>query len=304
MNKRAGPFDRIVSRCLEKQPAKRYQTFDGLLTDLEEAYRQLTGVTYIRHNQDESASTTYEYSIDRARSFFILGNQDMALGELEDILLGNPTAADAWQLKGSVLAQQERPHDALTCFEKVLQISPSTSAQISKGMAYLMLGRVDDAIEILKAFVDDASRDKAHVALVNLGIAYQMKGKNAEALQCFAGAIRIDPWSRSAWVNKANVLRTEGRSDEAMLCLKQAFIYSISFKDRIELIFDLGEADEYMCDMALHALTRIPPQVILQLVRRFSGDRVGGNDTVPINAKIYDTQMYAKVSLLVAKLRI
>jgi hypothetical protein len=63
---RAGPFDYIVLRCLEKQPTKRYQTFDGLVTDLEEAYRQLTGVTDIRHRQDESTSTTYDYSMDRA----------------------------------------------------------------------------------------------------------------------------------------------------------------------------------------------------------------------------------------------
>jgi hypothetical protein len=43
------------------------------------------------------------------RRSFILGNQDMALSQLEDILLVNPTSADAWQLKGNVLAQQERP---------------------------------------------------------------------------------------------------------------------------------------------------------------------------------------------------
>ena len=65
----------------------------------------------------------------------------------------------------------------------------------------------------------NAERPEAHV---NLGIVNQKRGNPAAARRNYDQALALAPWFVPAWVNLADLLRTEGREDEAAAALRRA----------------------------------------------------------------------------------
>ena len=174
----------FIHKCLQKNPANRYQNFIELRHDLSKIYVDLTG----KKIPEQSAE------------------------ELE-----------AWELtnKGAALVALDRPDEALTCYDKALEIKPRfAEAWNNKGNALGALGRSDETV----ACCDKAQSINPQYAEAwnNKGVALGAFGRYEEALTCCDKALEIKPRYAEAWYNKGVALDALGRSDEAVVCYDEA----------------------------------------------------------------------------------
>lgn len=78
----------------------------------------------------------------------------------------NPKEADPWDYMGFALLELARPQEALTCFEKALQLDPlHKSAVRDKGECLIRLGQFDKAVRWLNEAVERIPTDDIRIQL-------------------------------------------------------------------------------------------------------------------------------------------
>jgi Flp pilus assembly protein TadD len=99
---------------------------------------------------------------------------------------------DAHYALGLLLAREGRPDEALTCFEKAIEIEPQDADILnSLGLALAQTGRLDEAIDRHKeALKIDPHHPWAHFSL---GMAYLMKGDTRKAREVYRNLRTINP---------------------------------------------------------------------------------------------------------------
>jgi tetratricopeptide (TPR) repeat protein len=116
---------------------------------------------------------------------------------------------------GIALMQKGRMDEAITHFQKALQINPDNAvAHNNFGNALSQEGRVDEAItQYQKALRIDPNLALAHI---NLGLVLFQQGKVDEAITQYQEALEINPDYADARVSLGNFLLQKGRVDEAI----------------------------------------------------------------------------------------
>jgi predicted O-linked N-acetylglucosamine transferase (SPINDLY family) len=177
------------------------------------------------------------------------GNSQSAERLLKRALLVDPQSAAARCDLGVVLAAQQRPDEALACYDHVMALKPDfLDALLNRGNLLLRLGRFaeavtsyDNAIAINPHHVNALERKgealhylgrfteaitcyntiltvkPAHVpALVNRGAAFKDLRQAKEAIADFDLALAITPDNTIAWINRGQTLLVLGRVGEAL----------------------------------------------------------------------------------------
>jgi serine/threonine protein kinase len=209
----------VVHTCLTKDPAARYPDFDVLRARLAEIYESLTGeaAPQPRAGTDLDAVDFNNKGVSLAN----LGRHEEALTCYERALEINPRDGIAWSNKGVALADLDRRAEALTCFERALEINPRyADAWSNKGLALANLGRHEEALTCYERVLEINPRDPK--AWSNKGVALADLGRHAEVLTCFERALEIDPHDAKAWSNKGVALKNLGRPAEDLTCFERA----------------------------------------------------------------------------------
>jgi serine/threonine protein kinase len=178
------PLFPVTQRCLEKESHRRYRSFKELRLDLEKLLKRETGEIL----------------------------NPPGLKELE-----------VWELsnKGASLDKLGQFDEALTCYNKALEIDPrDTIAWINKGASLDKLGQFDEALTCYNKALEIDPRNT--VGLMNKGRSLHSLGRYDEALTCYNKALEIDPRYAGAWSSKGFSLAKLGRFDEAILCFNKA----------------------------------------------------------------------------------
>ncbi|MGO9587298.1 MAG: tetratricopeptide repeat protein, partial [Limisphaerales bacterium] len=131
---------------------------------------------------------------------------------------------------GCTLLQKKRLDEALTHFQKALQIKPRyVEACYNAGNALLQKGKVDEAITYYqKALQIIPGYTKA---CYNLGNALLQKGKVDEAIAEYQKVLQINPDNAEAHNNQGNALLKKGRVDEAITHYQKALQINPDFTD-------------------------------------------------------------------------
>ena len=209
----------VVHTCLAKGPAARYANFDVLRARLAEIYESLTGeaAPQPRAGTDLDAVDFNNKGVSLAN----LGRHEEALTCYERALEINPRDGIAWSNKGVALADLGRYAEALTCFERALEINPRKSlAWSNKGLALKKLGRPAEALTCYERALEINPR--LAEAWSDKGVALKNLGRHAEALTCYERALEINPRKSLAWSNKGVALADLGRPAEALTCYQRA----------------------------------------------------------------------------------
>lgn len=178
-------LDRLIIKCLEKNPLNRYNNFTELKTDLMGVY------------------------FDHTRENYIVVGKKEALTVLD------------WISKGIALHQLGKLQDAVKCYAKALEINPRNSiAWCNKGTAHNCLGENEEAINCFDNAIDLDSKDV--LAWTNKGLTFFELGKFQESIICFNRATDIDPLYQHAWNNKGIVLEKLRQFQEAIECYDKA----------------------------------------------------------------------------------
>jgi tetratricopeptide (TPR) repeat protein len=225
----------LVDRCLRKNPAERFPSFDALSEPLEELYLKLGRICSdeCHHDADLNDSGDLHHIIhgldNRAQSLSRLGHFEESLqcwDKLIEISSGEPRALRG---KGDVLATLGRYSEALACYDVSLERMPNDIEQwMDKGLILFKQTRLQEAIRCF---------DKALTIKVQPNTIWGNKGHPVEIhrantssqIQAFQrwyenemkkGALLLS----RVYVNKARVLAAQGDHSAALDCVEHGLL--------------------------------------------------------------------------------
>lgn len=247
-------LDEIVISCLQKKPSERFENFVLLQQELTNVYREEFGERFSFQTQSVEDQRS---EMDTVRSFLAIEDHYSALRILDPILQVDPKNMDAWVNKGHSLAALNKDDDALYALNIAYEMNPNSEKVLSNiGLVKLKAGSVDEAIEYFEKAI--GIQPLIWQAWNNLGLAYEVKGEIGKAMDAFNESLRITPWQHPAWLNKSRILSNMGDRVQSNICAKNAFRYSISYKQRCDVVYllltDPEFQDEEFFDAGIKAI--------------------------------------------------
>lgn len=171
----------------------------------------------------KSYTDTYDPSklTENGNALFKEASYEDALKCYEKAVQHSPSYADAWYGKANVLGIQGKYEESIACLDKVLNIDPSNLAALNnKGAALFGLRRYEEA---LVCYDEAINRDSVYsVPWANKAEVLIKLGKNSEALDCATKSLGIDSSDAFAWNIKGKALIALGKYAEALDCFVQS----------------------------------------------------------------------------------
>jgi len=179
----------VITRCLEKKPARRYQTVEELLDDLEERSDNIS----LEASTEETVGDLKEVW-ERASLSFSQGDFKEATGLVEEILAANPNHSCARRLKEELLYR----------FGQAEHFYQEIALSLDGGDLSDLTGLLKDAVEIYPehpsgrlAQAKLGARVKRYMEAMEEGMKALQEECWEFALQCFRQALEIHPGVRN-----------------------------------------------------------------------------------------------------------
>jgi len=173
----------------------------------------------------------------------------------------------SWNNEGVELSKQGKTLEAISCFDKAIEINPSFELPwYNKANVFFNLKKYNEALECVNKTLElnptwpEALKLKGMI-LINIR-------KNEEALECLEKAITINPEDWSTWDNKGRALFNLKRYSEAINCFDRSLKYNRKNHEVLYLkglsLYFLGKFDDALnwLDEAL----RIDPDFVPPLL--------------------------------------
>jgi len=273
----------IMSRCLQKNPEKRFRNFTDLGKELERMYHLVSGSVYRSRFTTESYLQEMSNKWDRqlkvkridgfsageweqkGDSFAQLGKFEEAIQAYDKALLLDSNNAGVWNSKGMVLVCLGQGKETLDCYDKALTIlegkanfppDVNTIVPILGNKASLLddLGRFEEAIECYDKTLEmtkECIYEYRPILLNNKALSLHHLGKDRGALEIYNEIIENFPNYSNiemTWSNKGASLHALGRNDEAIECFSKALQtnprYSQGWFEKGRFLMDLKQLRE------------------------------------------------------------
>lgn len=217
------PLFGVIERCLQKNPADRYQNCGDLFLDIEHIFYKELGQKYVPPTELEVAA--FELN-NRAVSFFLIGEIEHAFNLIDNALNLDPRFPQALNNKASFLAGSGRLADAISIWESLAQTSPKLGRSLyNLGNALMQQGNIDDAIDRFQACL---SVEPDYVpAIANMAICYQGLGDVESAIKMYDEAILLAPNDAQLHYNKGVLFFDNNYFREALRCLTSATLLNL-----------------------------------------------------------------------------
>ena len=138
---------------------------------------------------------------------------------------------------GQTLLNTGNPKEAMTMYEKVLEISPMhIDSLIKKGNILGKLGKYDNAIIYYDRVLEQENQNI--LALLNKGLAHHYIGQYEIALDCYEQVLMIKPRNVTALYNKSSSLVKLNRIKEGLEVLSDVTEIDFSFKAKAKFDID------------------------------------------------------------------
>jgi tetratricopeptide (TPR) repeat protein len=191
----------------------------------EESFDDRKSVSFTISGQKAAAagSDTFDPSAwtDNGNALFKAGSYDEALKCFEKAIQLSPSYADAWYGKANVLVRQGKYEESIASLDKCIKIDPTNlAAWNNMGAASVELKRYDEALTCYeKAIAEDptyaAPWSNKAEVLIKLG-------RYSEALDCCDKSLNIDSTNAFSWTMKGKALAALGKNNEALDCFSKA----------------------------------------------------------------------------------
>ena len=200
------PFGKIIRKCMEKDPADRYQNFPELRDELSRLCPRLNVV-------------------------------------IEEPVFMPPSSLEL-NAKGSQLRALGLFNEAIRYFDQVLDTEPvHISASNGKGFCLLGLERYEEAIHHFDRVLNQNLKDI--FGSIGKGLCLNSLKRYDQADQCFDRALYIDPHLPAVWYQKGRNYRDCGFTAKAIDCYYRALNLLISLKRKEEALDIVKESLEH-----------------------------------------------------------
>ncbi len=158
-----------------------------------------------------------------AQIFVALGEIAYAQEAVDELLAGGTpdvgSRSAAAVLAARIAAHHGNPHEAL----ELLSQSDAQAALALKGALLVQVGRYHDAIRVLREALSEVPDSPD--ALGALGYAYAAVGSIGKAARAMTAAAALDPTDRSAGLNVATLLISQDRASDAVAVIDRLIGY-------------------------------------------------------------------------------
>jgi tetratricopeptide (TPR) repeat protein len=158
-----------------------------------------------------------------------------------------PGPGVAWKIRGDALAEASRWQEAVSCYERALDLQPAfVEAHNNLGNALLRLGRLDEALVCYRQVVQSAPNvAETHSNLSKLLLDLH---RYDEAIASGRHAVKLNPRLAEAHANLGNALLDADRVREAVDCYHSALAINPAFP---EVHNSLGNAERSLANFDL-----------------------------------------------------
>ena len=147
-------LDRIFMRCLEKDPADRWPSFDALRLELVAAHERLTGLAYSSRTLDQFSP---EEVANQFRSLTVLEGYDQAI-QRSHLRRGQDSSPYAFHLAlASYFHCNQQPEEERRQLEKAKEVRPKSGGyEVTRRLGDLLvdMGELDKAERLMKGFLE------------------------------------------------------------------------------------------------------------------------------------------------------
>lgn len=146
--------------------------------------------------------------------------------EFDEIDNEEPNNAEYWLKMGSLYEHQRRFHDALKCYDKMLEMKglDGTVSRCKvwnfKGICNSRLRNYGESIACFERAIEINSTNYEY--WYNKGLSFSNMDRDEEAIQCFEKTIELNPGNAEAWNVKGICLGSLGRYEQAIKCWNEA----------------------------------------------------------------------------------
>lgn len=183
------PLMPIISRCLEKRPEHRYETYDAFLADLgvvaKKLHIKLPRVVHVAKEDEEIYA--------KAQSYVALGDKERALKAINEYVSKYAEYECGWTEKGRIHFERGEYSEGLAATKKSLEVNPyNTHAWNNLGI--LLNKTTAPAAEVKKAYASALHFDPYNTAaMMNLVGPLVVLKEYSEAAVLTARAFRLRP---------------------------------------------------------------------------------------------------------------
>lgn len=169
----------------------------------------------LRDLQKRSGSSLTMADFERIEAYRKAGRIDAASSEARRLCKLHPEQPAIHNLRGVVLAESKRGHEAIDAFKTALQLEPGFSEALRNiASVYADGGYLNEA---LNCYQELLKRGESSADLYNsLGVVFRTARRYNDALEAFRRAVSLDPDFTNAYNNLGNVLNDLERHDEAI----------------------------------------------------------------------------------------
>lgn len=193
------PLFPLVQRCLEKSPAKRFQSFDEILPVLA----SVADATNLRLPNEQVTDAEFDDAYALAMSLTALDRSGEAIAKLIEITRKWPDVSQPFNEMGKILLTQGQTSEAIPWLKRAVEIDESRSpAWNNLGGAHARLGQLEPAEFAYSCSIQTDSENTGAM----IGLAQVLMQKNPVlALKWCERAYELRP-------KKLNVLRIAGEA--------------------------------------------------------------------------------------------
>ena len=198
------PLMQIISRCLEKRPEHRYQSYDALLTDMGAVAKKLQ----IKLPRVVQVSKEDQELYAQAQSYVALGDKNRALNAINEYVSKYSENECGWTEKGRIHFELGEYKAGLEATRLSIGINPyNTHAWNNLG---ILLNKTNAPIvEVRKAYANALRLDSHNTAaMMNLTGPLVLRKEYAEASAIVVKALRLRP-DKPLIVDKIHALLKE-----------------------------------------------------------------------------------------------
>jgi tetratricopeptide (TPR) repeat protein len=252
----------LIGRCLENDPANRYENMAAIAGDLRALSEELLE-TSSRQLRPADAPSEIEWIVNQSNTYHNLGMADEALAAAHDAIALDAAHANAWNVLGNALALKKNYGEAVKAFLRANELSPDNIIAVTNiarcyhewGQSAAASEWIMRAVTLAQQISDWTSLEVLTYPIVELfdhGVALEVcdriLARNSRAVQVWNSraillrrmdryqealysaerALELNPAYAKAWSSKATALLYLGRFHDAIASADQSLKFDRS----------------------------------------------------------------------------